>query len=496
MYRALSGKNGEGWALSYSCRRTFAVWRWLPELNWGLVLRQDRDEILEPIHKLQSELLLFTPLAILFLYWMVYRIAYKVTEPMTRLTRETEQGDIRQFEPGTVSEVNKLAAALQKYEQQLMEEKQNAVDANRTKDDFLATMSHELRTPLAVIIGNCELLKSNADIDQQVLQQLSTMENAAQHQLALVGDILDLKKVESDQLDIDEHPFSVCEMIREIEQMFSTEAESTNLRWSVNCPATSGLIIGDEQRIKRILLNLVDNAFKFTHQGWITLMVELETGVLHFTVTDSGIGMSEDIQGRLFERFKQADSTLSRRFGGVGLGLYISNHLARSMDGSISVSSKEGIGSSFELILPYKVAHQEVPSTEDDSGKEIQTSTLNGSVLVVEDTHTIQQLVKRILEKMGVEVTLAGNGQEAVDLVAARRFDLVLMDLQMPVMDGITASKQIRASGNQVPIVALTANVMQKHRDAFEEADCNGFLEKPINKEALREELERYLHSG
>ncbi len=377
----------------------------------------------------------------------------------------------------------------------------DAEKANLAKDEFLATMSHELRTPLTTIIGNSQHLIENGcgredcrlrDSDEM----LAAIEHAGRSQLALVNDIIDLSKIESGKFVVNEQPYDLSSLLKEIDQLFSHQARKKGLQWLVEQKNREQQPLrGDAQRVSQVLANLISNAIKFTPEGHVELISEVADQHLRFTIKDSGIGMSAEVMKKLFTRFGQADSTISRRFGGSGLGLYISQSLAELMDGSIEVTSQEGAGSSFILTLPYHPCDKQ--ATDEPQEQEAATTPepqhLSGQVLLADDMPAIQLLIQRMLESMEVEVTIANNGAEAVSLAGRHHFDLILMDMQMPEMDGIQATRTLRESGNRTPIVALTANVMKKHRKQFEDAGCNHFLSKPIEKQELREVLQRYL---
>ena len=363
----------------------------------------------------------------------------------------------------------------------------DAEQANHAKDEFLASMSHELRTPLTSIIGNSELLNESA-LPQECRNIVASIERAGRCQLTLVNDILDISKIESGKFVIDQHPFNFASMLSDLQQLFKPQAQEAGLEFTIDSNhQEKKLLLGDANRIRQVLLNLVSNALKFTERGGVTLTTSVDMGQLCFEVKDSGIGMSTAVIARLFSRFEQADRSISRRFGGSGLGLYISQNLAKLMGGEITVSSMEGVGSTFTLRLPYQPSAELVPVERSSNKVQIeQQQEISGTILVAEDTIELQLLVRRMLEGMGAIVTIANNGIEAVEQLQQQSFDLVLMDMQMPVMDGIEATRRIRAAGNRVPLYALTANMMQKHRDAFEAAGCDGFLGKPINKELLK----------
>ncbi len=380
-----------------------------------------------------------------------------------------------------------------KRERWLRKAQHNAEEANLAKDEFLAAMSHELRTPLTTIIGNSELLaEQEHDFYKQEL--IHSIEIAGRSQLALVNDVLDMSKIEAGKFAINDLPYNLSSLLRDLEYLFSTRAKDSGIAFHVQQEQPEDyLLLGDGQRIGQILINLLSNAFKFTEEGAITLSTITTEHHLIFKVEDTGIGMSTQILDNLFQRFEQADQSISRRFGGTGLGLFISEKLATLMDGTIDVSSKEGVGSIFELVLPYRkspipATHANVRSS--DAQPKVQ---LSGHILVAEDTLEIQQLERRILESMGLSVTTANNGQEAIDYATANNFDLILMDMQMPELDGIEATRTLRATGNSTPVVALTANVLPKHRESFKQAGCNGFLSKPIDKHELQHMLQQHL---
>ncbi|MBT3473783.1 MAG: response regulator [Gammaproteobacteria bacterium] len=375
---------------------------------------------------------------------------------------------------------------------QLREEKERAEAANEAKDNFLAAMSHELRTPLTTIIGNSEFLaEQETNKDKQEL--ISAIETAGRGQLALVNDILDISKIESGKFTIDEAPYEFSVLLQDIQHMLTTRAHDAGLTLEVKqTNQEKHLLIGDAQRISQILINLIGNAIKFTESGSITLTTRANNHHLIFQVKDSGIGMSPDTVDHLFQRFEQADGSISRRFGGSGLGLFISESLADMMGGVIDASSREGEGSIFELILPYQPSTLLARKGQNHSEtRPVLNKQLEGHVLIAEDTPELQLLERRILEGMGMTVSCANNGEEAVELATQQSFDLILMDMQMPIMDGIEATQALRQRGYKHPIVALTANVMQKHQDAFNSAGCNAFLAKPIDKQKLYEILEQ-----
>lgn len=289
-------------------------------------------------------------------------------------------------------------------------------------------------------------------------------------------------------------PYELSILLQDVARMFSTQADDAGLRLMINqTNHEEYLLLGDGQRIGQILNNLISNAIKFTEAGTISLTTRSDGKNLFFSVQDSGIGMHPDKMEQLFKRFEQADGSISRRFGGSGLGLYISLNLAQLMGGTINASSQEGIGSHFELSLPYQLSSTPSSKAKRDRSESVLNEKIEGHVLVAEDTPLLQQLERRFLENAGVTVTIAENGQEAVDLAMEQTFDLIFMDMQMPIMDEIEATRQIKQSGNPTPIIAVTANVMQKHRDDFEAVGCDDFMAKPFEQETLMAVLRTHI---
>jgi len=489
MVQVLDHIDGAGWSLNPSCTPVYSVWRWLPELKWGMTLNQHKEEVLGPIEGLRQVTLLLI-LFYLPLFGILVRYQLRVlTRPIAGLVDAAESGTILEYPRVAVNEVNLLATALQENEKRLSK-------ANQAKDEFLASMSHELRTPLTSIIGNSELLKDKT-VDEDTRSIIEAVERAGRGQLALVNDILDISKLESGKFTIDKQPYDLSKLLNDLLLTFSPQAEDAGLLFSITQKnREERLLIGDEQRIMQILINLIGNGLKFTNQGGLQLTTWVEDNHLIYQVKDSGVGMPPAVLDKLFGRFEQADSSISRRFGGSGLGLYISQNLTMLMGGEITVSSEEGVGSLFTLRLPYQQSELPVKPLRQEKAAPVTDEPFSGHILVAEDTPELQLLERRILEGFGLTVTTANNGQEAVDLVKNNSFDAVIMDMQMPVMDGIEATKVIRASGNTIPIIALTANVMQKHRDAFDEAGCDCFLGKPINKNELLAVLKDCVNRG
>ncbi len=369
-------------------------------------------------------------------------------------------------------------------EQRVMERTAELDRANQVKDEFLASMSHELRTPLTSIIGNTELLSEKV-ISSDVKDIVGSIQSAGNVQLNLINDILDISKIESGMFTIEEVAYDLAHLLEETHHILGDQAKDKGLSFVLNMQNDeSHMLMGDPNRIRQVLINLIGNAIKFTDHGEVSLTTRVDNGWLYFIVKDDGIGMTETEQQGLFKKFQQVDGSISRRFGGSGLGLYISLNLAELMDGKVSAHSEKGRGSEFTFTIPYKQSDRII--SKASRPKKTTHDQFIGSVLVVEDTKPIQLVVRRLLESMGVDVTIVENGKEAIDILESESFELIFMDMQMPVMDGIEATTTLRSRGVTTPIYALTANVFDKDRKKFEEAGCTGFLSKPVVKKELR----------
>ncbi|MGE4064228.1 MAG: CHASE3 domain-containing protein [Rhodospirillaceae bacterium] len=382
-----------------------------------------------------------------------------------------------------------------------------ATTANRAKSAFLATMSHELRTPMTAIIGMCDLLlagKQSPD-ERQVTQLLA---RNAQSLLRLLNDILDLSKIEAGRLTLESADFRLSAILEEVESLFGPVASQKGLVLKVaGNGGPADVFRGDAKRLQQVLVNLVGNAIKFTTSGRVAVsnrQSRADDGrtLLEIEVEDTGEGISAEAMQRLFREFEQEDVSTSRRYGGSGLGLSISKRIIEAMGGSIGATSVKGRGSCFYFSLPLSVgdaanviARQSASSVE--AGRKLDGLSLH--ILLAEDTPATQFLVKRMLSLWGHSVTTAADGEEAVRLANGRRWDIILMDMQMPVMDGPQATRQIRGGGGpsaHVPIVALTADAVVENRHAYLDAGCNLVVTKPINWGELADSIATVLGRG
>ena len=385
-------------------------------------------------------------------------------------------------------------------EDALHEAKEQAVAANRAKSEFLANMSHEIRTPLNGVMGMLQLLEDTyLSADQK--QYIELCMASAKRLTRLLSDILDLSRVEAGKLSIHESEFEVRELFASVSGLFAHNAQTKGV--SLDCridPAFPSRLIGDEARVRQILINLVGNALKFTSKGSVRVEIVTlesdakETTKVKFTVSDTGIGIPEDKMKYLFDPFFQVEESYTRSFQGAGLGLAIVRRLVDLMGGEIAAESDVGAGTSMHVLLPFKLpAEVPTPLKGDMPAQHSETRTPL-RILMAEDESSNALPTRKLLEKAGHAVTLAEDGQQALDLLHDQDFDVILMDIQMPVMDGVAATKAIRSSTDLgpkqgIPIIALTAYAMHGDKEKFLEAGMNDYLGKPVSREDLEKKL-------
>ncbi len=389
------------------------------------------------------------------------------------------------------------ATERQQFEQSLERAKQTAEAASRSRGEFLANMSHEIRTPMAAILGHAEILKDHLK-DPDNLQLVDTIRRNGSFLLNIINDILDLSKIDAGKMEIEKKPVRPDAIVGEVRSLMDVRAVEKDLPLKIEfaCPIPE-TIDTDAIRLRQILLNLVGNAIKFTDAGEVRLAVRYDSKVLHFDVIDTGYGIAADKLQVLFEPFVQVDNTSTRSFGGTGLGLAICRRLAHALGGEITVDSTFSKGSRFTLSLSAQHPGQLIepnlnvaPMTELPN----QDIAITANVLVVDDRRDIRYLAQHFIEKAGGTVFTATNGQEAIDFITSTtspRIDIIVMDMQMPVMDGYAAARELRRRNCGLPIIALTANAMKSDRDECLAAGCTDYTTKPLDQHKLIQMIAR-----
>ncbi|MBG4836979.1 response regulator [Pseudomonas aeruginosa] len=471
----------------------------------------------------QQEILLKAALlaafALILTFLVARRLAQRLSAPISTMGQAVEaiqSGDYKTSLPilddGEIGDlarhINNLARGLDRASReqeqaigQLISAREEAEQASRAKSDFLAMMSHELRTPMNGVLGMLQLLETTEQTREQA-EYTALATESTEHLLKVINDILDFSRIERGALELECIPFNLLELVQGSALVFQHSAQQRGLALELQIQA--GLenieVCGDPTRIRQILVNLLGNALKFTEEGAIHLSLEwqaLDHDVLWLTcaVHDSGIGISPERLEHMFDAFQQADSSISRRYGGTGLGLAIARTLAERMGGTLQAESKEGSGSTFTLEIP--LPFQQSPAHRQQAAGDAAPIAAGQEILLVEDNPVNQTVIEAMLRSLGYRVTLVADGIQAVRSAERQRYDAILMDCRLPVLDGYSATREIRAqeNGRRVPIIALTANALQGDRENCLQAGMNDYLAKPFKRAELQRILQRWIGS-
>ncbi|MFD2166088.1 ATP-binding protein [Thalassotalea euphylliae] len=508
----------------------------LPSLEWTVISMLPRSVYERELGALVQQSLMILALSIAFFLFVAVRIARTMSQPISdlsaALSTANKTGKFEQLKldmpESVLEEFNELVPILNRFSGELgktldslneslrhsakvnikleqlndelaskVEEKTKALSgaltqakvANAAKSEFLANMSHEIRTPMNGIVGTIQLLQQTHQTQEarDLLDKAMYSSNAL---LALLNDILDLTKIEAGKLTLEEIEFNLSPLLESVSD--SVQAVAAENGVTVNTAVEQGFYssrVGDPVRVRQILLNLVSNSVKFTTDGTVSISIaEIEGERLRMEVTDTGIGMSQEAVERLFRRFEQADSSTTREYGGTGLGMSITKNLVEMMKGDISAESEEGKGTRITVVLPLKRAANMVDEVQ--SQKEHPVPELSSKkVLLAEDNRINQVIFLSMMKETCADITVAVNGQEAVELAAKNTFELIFLDIQMPVMDGIEACQRIREKNPDIPIIAITANVMEADIKRYLTSGFNDHIGKPVQLNELYQKI-------
>jgi len=457
--------------------------------------------------------------ALLFTFVLARRLAGSLSAPIRDIgnaVKAIQQGDYKtplpivdDTELGALSQhINNLAQALEQASReqhqamaQLIQTREEAEKANNAKSDFLAMMSHELRTPMNGVLGMLQLLETT-DMTEEQIEYAALASESTEHLLKVINDILDFSRIERSELELEHIPFNLADLIGACAQSFQHSAVQRGLSLQLRVPEDMQdlQVQGDPTRIRQILVNLVGNALKFTERGQVSIEAQwqsLDHELLWFTcsVRDSGIGISSESLELMFDAFQQADSSISRRYGGTGLGLPIARTLAERMGGTLRAQSEEGRGSVFTLEIPLALYKQTLPQLAAPRAASGNGHGAGRNVLLVEDNPVNQTVIEAMLRSLGFTVSVATDGAQAVRSAEGNDFEVILMDCRLPIIDGYEATRQIRQlpGRSEVPIIALTANALQGDRETCLSAGMNDYLAKPFKRNDLQQILQRWV---
>ncbi len=484
-------------------------------LGWRLVINNSTKELFSPVVKLRNTIIGLLAASVLFAAIVGIFVSKGILGPISKLRAtiaEMARGDISarvkiksKDEIGQLAEsFNSMANTRELAEILLKRAKEEAQSASQAKSRFLASMSHEIRTPMNAIIGFGELLLKDRPTEKQ-RDYLINISDSSKHLLHLINDILDYSKIEAGKLDVVIRESDLGRTLDEIDSILRPAAIKKSLKFDIlQCGQLPSQIYTDSHRLRQCLVNLVGNAIKFTEKGHVYLNVSIEEtesqSYIRFDIEDTGIGIEPEEQDKVFELFTQAKGDICRKFGGTGLGLSITKRLAEMLDGTVSLVSESGRGSVFTLRIPAGVEFHSSSRYDKyhyvnslDKISDPSDPVFSGHILLAEDHPSNRKLLMLQLNRLGVDVTIAEDGNEAVRMALKQEYDLILMDMHMPHLNGYKAAEELRARGITTPIIAQTAFAMVGDEEKCLEAGCNDYITKPIDLNSLEEKLRKYI---
>jgi signal transduction histidine kinase/CheY-like chemotaxis protein len=453
----------------------------------GLMFITSFIEIMNPVQVIIISMIISILLCSLF-WWIIYKIRLRSINSEL-IIKEKNLSETKEEYQATLYRIQKINS-------DLVTAKERAEEADKLKTAFLTNMSHEIRTPMNAIVGMASFLTEPGLSKEEAEDYVEIINSSCKQLLTVINDIVDISKIEAGQVQIVSEQVNINKLMRELYVIYNKQIDLDNISLSYSCELPDGLAVSwtDESRLKQILFNLLSNAFKFTEKGKVEFGYTIKEEFLEFFVKDSGTGISAENIESIFDRFWQAGKPNSRQIGGIGLGLSISKELVEKMGGSLRAASRPGEGSAFYFTIPYMPYDQTIDSHEevirDDSAKNWENKT----ILIVEDNQQSFTYINKILKDTNIKILHAWNGVEAQELLKIHpEISIVLMDFKMPVMDGYEATRLIKRSRPELPVIAQTAYAFDDDRAKIINAGCVDFFSKPFNKEILLEVVDQYL---
>ncbi|MDN3682406.1 ATP-binding protein [Vibrio tapetis subsp. quintayensis] len=479
----------------YISSSTFGPYQW--RIDVVNANKRVAEEAFNFVKNLELVLAPFLLLCVMVGYYLINRYLIRPIVMIADKVSRSDSGEVVEVNYRSQDEIRHLIDCFNQKTQYLEEEKVRAQASTKAKTAFLATLSHEIRTPMNGVLGSAQILLKT-DLDDQQSKLLNSLYDSGEHMMVLLNEILDFSKIEQGQLDLVKHPFAIRTIIGSIESVYHTIATEKGLNFKIHSELPADRWYNaDKARIRQILFNLLNNAIKFTAHGFVEIHlkeVQIEgKNCLSITVRDTGVGIAQEAQARIFKPFEQAESTTTRKFGGTGLGLAIVKRIANGMNGDISVQSEQGIGSSFEVNVEIEVSSAYLKTSVPE--RKIDCSGL--TVLIVEDNRTNTMIMDAFMRGKGFKTTSVTDGAQALNVLENTEFDMILMDNHMPIMDGVEATKRIRKLNNNnahTLVLGCTADVFKETREKMISSGVDDIIAKPIDETELDDTLMKHAH--